>query len=366
MGVAEFSRARDRLLAVDALAPSASEVCETIVEAFHDVLRFDRCAVMTTDPQTYLPSGGVVEGFRPEDCTPFWENELADPDFNKFTDLARRLEPIATLADAVDGDLMRSPRYAKLYAAAEAPDELRLVFLAGTSCLGVGVFLRPTGAGEFTAPELTDATQLLPVATTVLRHAYGRLRQDASARPPVVVVLAPDDAVVAVSAGGMELLEDLRVNGVDGDLPSVVKVAAAKARATRSVTSLTTQLRGRSGRWLRLHVSPMEGDDEHVVVTVEPAPPDDLVRILLDSYGLTPRETDIVLLVCRGLATKEIARELTISVHTVRDHLKVIYGKAGVASRGELAAQLFSNHVLDRMHQQVSHVAERTVLSASG
>ncbi len=356
MGVVAFTRARDRLLALDAREPTATEVCDAIVEAFHAVARFDHCAVMTTDPQTHLPSGGTVQGFAPEDCGPFWDNELADPDFNKFSDLARRVDPVATLHETVDGELSRSPRFSRLYATFGVGDELRVAFVAGTSCLAVGVFLRPAEDGPFTAGELTDVRALVPVATTVLRHAHGRIMAESSVEPPVVLVLDGEGAVIAMSAGGQALLDDLRVDEIDGDVPSLVQVAAAKVRSTRTATSLTTQVRSRSGRWLRLHVTPMEGDPDRVAVTVDTARPDDLARILLDSYGLTPRETEIVLALCRGMSTKEIASELTISAHTVRDHLKAIYEKAGVSSRGELVAGLFSNHVLDRMHETVTHL----------
>lgn len=40
-----------------------------------------------------------------------------------------------------------------------------------------------------------------------------------------------------------------------------------------------------------------------------------------------------------GLSTHEIAQELTISVHTVRSHLKSIYGKLNVHSRYEAVAR---------------------------
>ena len=93
-----------------------------------------------------------------------------------------------------------------------------------------------------------------------------------------------------------------------------------------------------------------------VAIVVETARPDDIVTILLESYGLTERETDVVLLLARGLSLKEIALELCLSVHTVRDHVKSIYGKAGVSSKGALVAALFSNHVLDHFHAAVEHI----------
>jgi hypothetical protein len=111
MGVPAFIRARDGLLAANTSEASVESVCEEILYALHEVAVFDRSAIMTTDPDTLLPSGGVVEGYDAADCVPFWDNELLDPDFNKYTQLARSHDPVATLVDAVDGDLEQSPRY---------------------------------------------------------------------------------------------------------------------------------------------------------------------------------------------------------------------------------------------------------------
>jgi DNA-binding CsgD family transcriptional regulator len=54
--------------------------------------------------------------------------------------------------------------------------------------------------------------------------------------------------------------------------------------------------------------------------------------------------------VARGLSNAEIATELYLSAHTVRDHLKAIFGKVGVGSRGELVAKLFADHYAPAMH----------------
>jgi DNA-binding NarL/FixJ family response regulator len=53
--------------------------------------------------------------------------------------------------------------------------------------------------------------------------------------------------------------------------------------------------------------------------------------------ALTPREVEIVGLVGKGLSNKEIARELGVSVPTVRTHLNKVYEKVGPVSRVELA-----------------------------
>lgn len=57
---------------------------------------------------------------------------------------------------------------------------------------------------------------------------------------------------------------------------------------------------------------------------------------------LTPREADIVEQVLSGAATPQIAQRLFISTHTVRNHLKAIFRKLNVHSRGELLSRVGS------------------------
>lgn len=52
--------------------------------------------------------------------------------------------------------------------------------------------------------------------------------------------------------------------------------------------------------------------------------------------GLTPRETQVVALIARGLATKQVARRLGISAKTADHHIQNSYRKIGVSSRSAL------------------------------
>jgi DNA-binding CsgD family transcriptional regulator len=56
------------------------------------------------------------------------------------------------------------------------------------------------------------------------------------------------------------------------------------------------------------------------------------------SAPLSPREREVAVLAARGVSSKEIARQLALSVRTVDNHLQSIYAKLGVAGRMELAA----------------------------
>ncbi len=53
---------------------------------------------------------------------------------------------------------------------------------------------------------------------------------------------------------------------------------------------------------------------------------------------LSPRETEILVLVSRGLENKQIATELGISEATVKTHLKGVFNRLDVSSRAEAAA----------------------------
>ncbi len=57
----------------------------------------------------------------------------------------------------------------------------------------------------------------------------------------------------------------------------------------------------------------------------------------MEEHGLTAREHEVLGLVARGLANKEIARKLSISVNTTNKHVKTILGKLGVRNRVEAA-----------------------------
>lgn len=64
----------------------------------------------------------------------------------------------------------------------------------------------------------------------------------------------------------------------------------------------------------------------------------------LTAPNLTPRESEIARLAAKGLANKEIAVRLVVSVRTVENHLHTAYQKLGVTSRAELTRVLGSGN----------------------
>ncbi|MDQ2835520.1 MAG: response regulator transcription factor [Acidobacteriota bacterium] len=55
------------------------------------------------------------------------------------------------------------------------------------------------------------------------------------------------------------------------------------------------------------------------------------------TYGLTPREIEVVTCIVEGCSNKDVAKQFTISEETVKRHLSNIFDKTGVSTRLELA-----------------------------
>jgi|RhiMetdeSRZDD1v2_1073273.scaffolds.fasta_scaffold54050_5 DNA-binding CsgD family transcriptional regulator len=62
------------------------------------------------------------------------------------------------------------------------------------------------------------------------------------------------------------------------------------------------------------------------------------------AYGLTERERDVLLQTIRSRSAKEAAAALGLSAYTVVDHLRAVFEKVGVRSKGELVARIFFEH----------------------
>jgi DNA-binding NarL/FixJ family response regulator len=77
---------------------------------------------------------------------------------------------------------------------------------------------------------------------------------------------------------------------------------------------------------------------EDIRRTASPPPPNEPAPSILSE-----REREVAGLVAKGLHNREIANQLTISVHTVERHLSNIFGRTGVRSRAELASYAVRN-----------------------
>lgn len=68
------------------------------------------------------------------------------------------------------------------------------------------------------------------------------------------------------------------------------------------------------------------------------------------SYGLTPRERDILAILAGGASNKEIAQACSLSEQTVKHHLTRIFDKVGASSRVELVMLAKRQGLVDPSH----------------
>jgi len=59
---------------------------------------------------------------------------------------------------------------------------------------------------------------------------------------------------------------------------------------------------------------------------------------------LSPRQVQVMRMICRGLVAKEIAGDLGISFHTVKQHIRVVKNRLHARNTTQ-AAVLFSRRV---------------------
>lgn len=323
------------------------------LEEAHAVLRravgFDASSFATTDPATVLPTCCIMPelGHDPEREGMIFRSEYLEDDVNRFADIALKTVPVATLQEATGGDLARSWRHRAMLSQFGVRDELRAAAVAGGSCWGNVALYR--GGTTFTADEVATVASLAGVMAEGIRLSLLRSAAERAADDDPGMVILDGDTITATSDTAERWLDRLQHDRV----PTPVRSLAAQARgADRPVTARVALP---DGGVVLLHASRMKGfGDDTIGIILEAARAIHLVDVIVGALGLTPREREVVEHVLQGRSTKQIASALGVSAYTVQDHLKAIFDKSGVRSRGELASLLLHEHYEPRRQQELT------------
>ncbi|WP_051684278.1 helix-turn-helix transcriptional regulator [Blastococcus sp. URHD0036] len=321
---------------------------------------FDGALWFATDPATVLATAPArIENVEDGHCETYWEREFRVEDALLFRDLARTDTGVGTLYDVTGGNPGRSARHREFGAPQGYGDEMRAALRVGTSTWGVLSLMRERGRAPFGARDVELVRAIAPVLGDALRMLAVRT---AAAVPadlgPGTALYGPDGVLLSLDEPAERLFQEL---GGPGWLPrtlpmtpvSAVLAQALAVEQGRERGPASARVRAATGRWLSLHASCLRGVDGQpgpVALTIEPAKSAQLAPIIVEAYRLTVREQEITRAVARGLSNPEIAAQLFLSPHTVRDHLKAVFAKVGVASRGELVATLFADHYAPALH----------------
>jgi DNA-binding CsgD family transcriptional regulator len=315
----------------------------------------------TVDPRTQLyTSFGIEDGRTGILAAARWrfiDNELLEPDYGKYHELARRRIPVSTLHRDTHGEPGRSARYRYLHRSLGFGAELRAVFRAGGASWGHIAMIRGENQPDFTGQEVGFVARIAAHLGHGLREAL--LREAAASQPdraPGMIVLDNDGSVRSVTDQARFWLEQFpRDRGTGLQLPVAVHAVARRAVAQARSGPACASVQLISGTWLTVHAAPLHTDSPDpatVAVMLAPATPAELEPLRLALHGLTPRERQVARLLARGASNQDIARALWISRYTVKDHVKAVYAKLSVGGRAELTAKLFHEHIAPQLDNQ--------------
>lgn len=354
----DIRRRRAELVRRTAAATSVTEVFSAASEQLHGLIPHGAAAWLMADPATGLPSApSHLDDFTApfEVCTEHWHREFVEPDVNHFRRLARAELPAAALR-ATTTDPGRSARFRSFMRPLGLADELRWVLRAGGTPWAMVTLWRREGQPDFTTADADLLAGLSEPLADAVRHQVREEHPAVAAQgalQPGLLTFDAEDRLVSVNEYAAAWLDELprqELVATDFGLPLPVWLLVTARRARNSLATgadgiARTRVRSLRGRWLVGHASTTrdaQGAPNGTAVTIEPASPALMAPVMVEAYGLTEREQEISRQIARGAGTGEIARSLYLSPHTVRDHVKSLFAKVGVSSRGELVHRLFA------------------------
>jgi DNA-binding CsgD family transcriptional regulator len=343
---------------------TAQQLLEEAAPQIERAVPSDGYFLGATDPETTLCIGaGVVRDLPADQCQPTWDYEFMVPDYLKFTDIAHSGRPVADLHEVTGGRPDRSPRWREYSSATGFRSEVRTTFTLGGATWGIGQFNRLGDSPRFSDEEKAWLERVVPLVAHGLRQAL--LDQPAPSPPdrgPGLVLLDEAGSVVSATREAAAWLGEVDggitfATGGDFAMPFEAHAYAAHARAVAESQPAQgaprARVRTRTGVWLLMHGSMLNGTDQLALI-IEPAKAADVAPLIVEAYGFSQRELEVTRLIASGLGTSQIAAMLFLSPHTVRDHVKAVFEKVGVSSRGELVAKVFADHYAPIPHEQTA------------
>lgn len=365
MGTDVLARASDKLARLSRrnldLVSFWRQVNEVVASA---VRHYETPCWYTFDPASLLVTSHFHEGL-PEIPRDWLVTEYYEDDVYKLADVARSERGIMTLLEATGGDPAQSRRWHHNVAYGGDQELIAGLRTRDGAVWGALALYREKGEPLFDRREMAFirgvSVHLAEGARRALLVGEATHREWPDA--PGLIVLSERGEVESTTPGVDRWLDELP----DGDwsagrLPSSVLAVAGRAieaSSGRAPADLPfARVLSRSGTWAVLHGGVLVSDgSRRVAVIVEPAHPARIAPLLMSAYGLTERERDLTRLVLRGYSTTEIAGELSLSAHTVQQHLKSVFEKTGVRSRRDLMGKVFFSYYEPRVRDNEHRAA---------
>jgi DNA-binding CsgD family transcriptional regulator len=343
-----YTRARESVTRICRSDADARALRLEVLAAIRRVVGFDAYAWLITDPETTVGSSPLAD----VPCLPVLPQLIRLKyltTLNRWTGLPRGA---ASLAEVADGDLSRSLMWRELLHRYQVTDIASAAYRDRFGCWGF-LDLWRIQAPPFREDEIEFLNHIAGPVTAALRRSQAKTF--APSRPadnlppgPVVLLLSPALDVRAQTPQTQRYLRVLVPPDAEDQAPVPASAynVAAQLLATEAGADTNPPLARvhlTHGRWLTLRAARMgaaqPAADPDIAVSIEPAAPQDRAAVFARACGLSPRETELLQHLVTGAGTRDVARDMFVSEHTVQDHLKSIFTKTATGNRRTLLAR---------------------------
>jgi DNA-binding CsgD family transcriptional regulator len=341
------SRALERIEALGANHLGVMHLRRQVLGILREVVGFDAYVWLLTDPVTTVGAAPLADVPCLPELPALIKAKYATP-VNRWT--ALQGTPVALLDAAVEGDLARSLVWRDVMSRYGVRDVASTVFADAFGCWAfLDLWRNDTPFDASDAGFLVDAAASL---TTALRECQARTfvvaatpqRHDVG---PVVLMLDDDLRIASRTAASRDWLDVLLPPVPDERaVPASVYNVAAQLLALESGVdghAASTRTHLVDGFWLTLRAARLAAEEPQVsvsgqvggsiVVTIEESSAAERLDVFSRAFGLTAREHELLALLATGSDTRGLARQMSLSEHTVQDHLKSIFAKTNARDR---------------------------------
>lgn len=306
----------------------------------------------TVDPASLLMTSHFHHGLA-EFPGEWLAAEYYEDDAQSIPDVMRSPLGISTLHEVTGGDPTNSPRWQRNMTMGGDQELIARLRTRNGEVWGALSLYREPGRPLFTESEKNFLAAVAPCLADGARRAllFGQAEEPEYADSPGLLVLNENWDIESATPGVARWMADLPGGDWDrGELPAAVTTLAGRTLRlaedrNRAGEVALSRVLSRSGAWVVLHGACLTSTGQRrIAVIVEPAHPSRIYPLLMSAYGLTEREKEVTRLVLQGASTTQISNDLTVSAHTVQQHLKSIFDKTGVRSRRDLVGKVFFAH----------------------
>ena len=342
------ARSRERVLHICESAVDSRNLRLDALAEIRRVVAFDAYAWLLTDPETCVGSSPLAD----IPCLPELPTLIRLKYLTEVNRWTRLESPVARLREATDDDPARSLLWRDLLVRYGIGDVASSVYQDRYGCWGFLDLWRADTADRFSADDAAYLASIAEPLTAALRRTQAnsfvaRASRRQIARGPVVLLLSCELEVRAQTPQTQDYLRVLVPPDADrSPIPASAYNVAAQLLANEAGVDKnppSARVHFSDGVWLTLRaarigdaVAPQLRD---IAVSIEECSPAERAGLFARAYALSAREGELLGHLATGSDTRDLSTRMSLSPHTVQDHLKSIFAKTSVNNRRTLLSR---------------------------